>query len=935
MTGLQRVCAVLFGCAVATLVAPSFDGASADAAPRYRMINLSALGYPSMDVARINDAGQVVGEVWEGLPLNRRSAFLYDDGVVTLLPSTLGGPDAEGYDVNEHGHVVGGAEVPREEANISQHHAFLWQNGVMQDLGVLSTGRYSFAYALNDAGIVVGSAQRAKNYYGVRAFVRRNGVNTDLGSLAPNSDSVAFDVNEHGVIVGVAGEPPSDPYFHKRAVRWQNGAIRNLGTLGGDYSMARAINDAGVIVGVASDAVGGTYAFRWEAGVMTSLGALGGEDSDAWGINERGEVVGSASTSPSTAFGVGFYWVNGRMYDLEQLLVPAQPATLTINDARDINNRGEIVANSNVGALLLVPLCGDGTLDPGEQCDDGNRDDGDCCTITCDFAPAGSPCPADDAICSTSACDGAGSCVHAPGAAGTTCRAAAGECDLAETCSGESTECPPDLRVASGTACAPDAELCTADVCDGTNAACTHPAGNTGVTCRAAAPGAVCDVAEACDGVTPGCPPDGFAGSEVECRGAAGECDVAERCDGSGPGCPADVRATGGTACAPDAERCTTDVCDGTSVACTHPPGNAGAECRAVAPGGVCDVAERCDGVSPACPADRFAGAEKECRGAAGECDVAERCDGRAATCPADGFAPSTRGCRSAQGECDRAESCSGTSPHCPADGLLPAGTACTADAETCTADVCDGTRVACTHPAGNAGALCRAAAPDDPCDLAEHCDGLVASCPVDDGQPDRDADGECDARDPCTNVAGAQDLVALPRAKLVLSRLGGDPARRDDALALSATFDLPDGFTFAALDPAREGVRVVLESATGRALDVTLPAGALAPGLLRGWKRAGSGRTWTFSDRSAMPAGGIVKLKLTDRGRGATARRVSVVVTGRNARYPIARGDEPVQAILALGDAAAAAAGRCGESRFAARDCRFDARATTLSCTR
>jgi len=97
----------------------------------------------------------------------------------------------------------------------------------------------------------------------------------------------------------------------------------------------------------------------------------------------------------------------------------------------------------------------------------------------------------------------------------------------------------------------------------------------------------------------------------------------------------------------------------------------------------------------------------------------------------------------------------------------------------------------------------------------------------------------------------------------------------------------------------------------------------------------AGNGRAWTFNDRSSAPAGGIVKLKLIDRGRGATPRRVSVLVSGRNALYPVVRGDAPVQAILALGDAAASAAGRCGESSFASGDCRFDARATTLACTR
>jgi len=55
-------------------------------------------------------------------------------------------------------------------------------------------------------------------------------------------------------------------------------------------------------------------------------------------------------------------------------------------------------------------VCGDRHLDPGEQCDDGNTIAGDCCSPTCRYEPAGSPCN-DNSVCTTSdACDGAGVC---------------------------------------------------------------------------------------------------------------------------------------------------------------------------------------------------------------------------------------------------------------------------------------------------------------------------------------------------------------------------------------------------------------------------------------------------------------------------------------------------------------------------------------------
>src|SRR5262249_50534953 len=146
---------------------------------------------------------------------------------------------------------------------------------------------------------------------------------------------------------------------------WENGVLRDLGTLGGDNGTPLWINDAGEVVGEA-DLPGSVvhHGFLWRKGVMTDLGTFG-STSFATTINSKGQIVGrsriGAITNPLQH---AFLWENGGpMIDLNTL-IPANSPLLLI-DAEYINDHGEIAGSGldvdgNVHAFLLIP-CGRGT----------------------------------------------------------------------------------------------------------------------------------------------------------------------------------------------------------------------------------------------------------------------------------------------------------------------------------------------------------------------------------------------------------------------------------------------------------------------------------------------------------------------------------------------------------------------------------------------
>lgn len=255
----------------------------------------------------INGAGDIVGQ--RGSNPVRAVLWPAGDGSEVLgCPEDLG-PDAA-LAINSGGTVAGYRVDESEDPSLpSLSTAVVWRpDGCREDLPALAAGQLAQATAIDDAGNVFGYARDAAgNQRAVRWSF--NGTSwTAPEELKDGLHAAAQGSNSGGDIVGSAclGTPPE---CQTHAMFWPSpGTVTrtDLGTLGGQTSVAFDVNSAQEVVGW-SFTRNSTSGFIWS--VATGMRALsparGDRRSEAHGVNNvqgdgSTQVVGQSSGHPSS-----------------------------------------------------------------------------------------------------------------------------------------------------------------------------------------------------------------------------------------------------------------------------------------------------------------------------------------------------------------------------------------------------------------------------------------------------------------------------------------------------------------------------------------------------------------------------------------------------------------------------------------------------------
>jgi probable HAF family extracellular repeat protein len=213
----------------------------------------------------------------------------------------------------------------------------------------------------------------------VHAFQWKEGALTDLGALPGVNSSEAFWTSNNGQTAGISENGATDPLLGIPAVHavfWKDGQITDLGTLEGGYeSGAFAVNSEGAVAGFSNNLVPDPFnlittpsgtttqqrTFLWQNGVMRDLGTLGGTDAGLLGdqgnieINERGQVAACSYTNSTRNPTTGTPTLDPFLWDEKNGMQDLGTLGGTSGCAINLNNRSQVIGYSNVPGDVGCP----------------------------------------------------------------------------------------------------------------------------------------------------------------------------------------------------------------------------------------------------------------------------------------------------------------------------------------------------------------------------------------------------------------------------------------------------------------------------------------------------------------------------------------------------------------------------------------------------
>lgn len=264
--------------------------------------------------------------------------------------------------------------IPNPNSNVCL--GFVW-NPLTQKMRALPTlgGNNAFATGTNDFSQTVGWAENtvhdatcvAPQVLQFKPVVWGPG-HDDIRALpliGNDTSGAATAINDQGQIVGISGTCgiAVGGVSAAHAVLWQNGVATELVNPNGApyWNTPMMINQRGDVVGFAgvpNDPQGIlTPPFMWSrTSGWTFLPMLPGEIAGvAASINERRQIVGYSNDANNN-----FHpWLlqDGKLYNLNDLVLPGSGLTGPVLIAFDINDRGEITGTSATGqAFIAIPV---------------------------------------------------------------------------------------------------------------------------------------------------------------------------------------------------------------------------------------------------------------------------------------------------------------------------------------------------------------------------------------------------------------------------------------------------------------------------------------------------------------------------------------------------------------------------------------------------